>query len=241
MQKILVLLVLLSACKTNDDSALRADELSMSPVAPCGIKSQAGDFCSVDLATVHPTQFAVGLKEVEQKQAKYHQLPTAEAKAEALRADPGIAVIGPRGEPYLIDHHHLFRALLQEHVARGFVKIADNFADLGVGEFWRLLDSKGLVFPYDENGKGPLPPEKFPTTLAELKDDPYRTLAGLVTARGGFTKETVPFLEFRWAQYFRPLVAIGEGDAGMETAVQAALAISHAPEASQLPGFIPAP
>lgn len=244
--QLIYFILALSACKTNNNAAaLREAAPDAPPVAvaeACGRASAVGELCLAELKTLHPTQFAVGMKEVEQKAKKYRDLATPEAKAQSLAADPGMAAIGPAGEIYLVDHHHLFKALISENVTHAPVKIVENVADMSIDDFWRHMDGKGLVFPFDENGNGPLPTSQFPLTLASLKDDPYRTLAGLVTARGGFTKVTVPFLEFRWARYFRPRVAIESGDAGMEKAVQAALAISHAPEAKDLPGFIaPAP
>ena len=37
----------------------------------------------------------------------------------------------------------------------------------------------------------------------QLKDDPFRSLAGELRRAGGFAKETTPFSEFLWADFFR--------------------------------------
>ena len=38
---------------------------------------------------------------------------------------------------------------------------------------------------------------------SKLVDDPYRSVAAEVRERGGFAKESAPFEEFQWADFFR--------------------------------------
>ena len=39
-------------------------------------------------------------------------------------------------------------------------------------------------------------------TVAELIDDPFRSLAGELRRAGGFAKDTTPFSEFLWADFY---------------------------------------
>jgi len=39
--------------------------------------------------------------------------------------------------------------------------------------------------------------------MADLADDPYRSVAGELRRQGGFAKDTTPFSEFLWADFLR--------------------------------------
>ena len=39
--------------------------------------------------------------------------------------------------------------------------------------------------------------------MDQLKDDPFRSLAGALRRAGGFAKDTRPFSEFLWADFLR--------------------------------------
>ena len=39
--------------------------------------------------------------------------------------------------------------------------------------------------------------------MKELRDDPFRTLAGELRRLQGYAKETIPFTEFLWADFLR--------------------------------------
>ena len=54
-------------------------------------------------------------------------------------------------------------------------------------------DDKGRLRPYKD----------LPKTVAELIDDPFRSLAGELRRAGGFAKDTTPFSEFLWADFLR--------------------------------------
>ena len=68
--------------------------------------------------------------------------------------------------------------------------------------FWGVLDNKTWVYPYDAKGDR----HHFkdvPKTVADLKDDPFRSLAGELRRAGGYAKDTTPFSEFLWADFLR--------------------------------------
>ena len=68
----------------------------------------------VEIAALRPTQMTVGLREVDRKRAEWRK--RAERDGPDFLGRHMIPVIlGPKSVPFVIDHHHLARAL---HVAR---------------------------------------------------------------------------------------------------------------------------
>ena len=45
--------------------------------------------------------------------------------------------------------------------------------------------------------------EAIPSTVSELLDDPFRSLAGELRRAGGYAKAPAPYSEFRWADFLR--------------------------------------
>ena len=198
-----------------------------------------GTSCQVAIEKVHPTQFAVGYWEVKQRAANIarHSPQRLEIYEEEHVA---LLVVGPGGEPYLVDGHHLCLAMLK--AGRGTTveaRVVANWRDLPVAEFWRKMRESNYVYPYDNQGRGPLEVEKLPKKVTELTDDPYRSLAWAVRNRGGFQKTTASFAEFQWANFFRKRIEIGPRTKDFEKAVKADLKISHSAEARNLPGYTP--
>jgi hypothetical protein len=195
--------------------------------------------CQVAIAKVHPTQFAVGYWEVKQRAANIaHHSP----KGLAIYEEEHVAllVVGPGGEPYLVDGHHLCLAMLR--AGRGTTveaRVVANWRDLPAAEFWRKMREKNYVYLYDNQGRGPLEVEKLPKKVTELTDDPYRSLAWEVRNRGGFQKTMAAFAEFQWANFFRKRIEIGRKEKDFEKAVKIGLKISHSTEAKNLPGYTP--
>jgi len=62
--------------------------------------------------------------------------------------------------------------------------------------------SSQSVWLYDEKGYQPLNP-MFLSTIGNLVNDPYRTLAWQARRGGAFAKADVNYLEFMWANFFR--------------------------------------
>ena len=198
-----------------------------------------GTSCLVAIGKVHPTQFAVGYWEVKQRAANIarHGPERLEIYEEEHVA---LLVVGPGGEPYLVDGHHLCLAMLK--AGRGTTveaRVVANWRVLTVAEFWSKMRQSKYVYPYDNQGRGPLEVEKLPKKVTELTDDPYRSLAWEVRNRGGFQKTTASFAEFQWANFFRKRIGIGPKARDFEKAVKAALRICHGAEAKNLPGYTP--
>ena len=115
------------------------------------------------------------------------------ANAAATRVEPlGYHVIpvvtGPKGRQYLIDHHHLARALEDEGVRDVLVNVLADLSSLAREEFWIFLDNRSWCHPYDANGHR-RDFDAIPATVAEMQDDPFRSLAGELRGAGGYAKD----------------------------------------------------
>lgn len=190
----------------------------------------------VPILSLRPTQMTVGMREVKEKRKRWRAHTSKRKQAELLGKHMIPVVLGPDGRYYVVDHHHLARALHDEGVKDVLVSV---IADLGVVDkaaFWGVLDHLRWAYPYDAKGER-RPFKEIPTSIADLKDDPYRSVAGEVRRAGGFAKDTTPFSEFLWADLFRRRLRRREIDADFARAVEAALAIARSKDASYLPGW----
>ena len=74
-----------------------------------------------------------------------------------------------------------------------------------------------------------------------MRDDPYRSLAGEVRKAGGYAKDSAPFTEFLWADFFRPY--FGKSELGhvdgqaCRRPVSSAVALARSAKARFLPGW----
>ena len=78
--------------------------------------------------------------------------------------------------------------------------------------FWGVMDNKRWVYPYDAKGER-RHFKDLPKSISDLKDDPFRSLAGELRRIGGFAKDTTPFSEFLWADFLRRQMSRGSVDA----------------------------
>jgi hypothetical protein len=218
---------------------LIAQVVFASETAPYDPALPAGSLCSVEIAKVRPTQFTVGKWEVDRRAEHIAGLKPIKLQA-YLEEHRSTIVIGPQGVPYLIDGHHLCSTLMKSKVRSTVdAKVAANLRNLAPAEFWTAMKKNDWVYLYDEKGRGPLETDRLPKTVADLADDPYRSLAWAVRDRGGWEKSPSSFAEFQWATFFRSRIKIENRPGGMEKAVEEALKISHSPEAKNLPGYVP--
>lgn len=190
------------------------------------------------LTELMPTQGAIGCAEVSQKRAEWQGL--SQKMRKALIAQHWFpSVIGPEGRYYIVDHHHLGMALHEEGQEAVFLTVLKDLSWLDVDTFWRVMEFHQWAHPYSETGKR-IAFQQLPTRVSELKDDPYRSLAGLARKAGAFAKDVTPFSEFLWADYFRPKIKKQQLQQSMTDAVALALEMARHPHASYLPGFVQA-
>jgi hypothetical protein len=188
-----------------------------------------------DLRTLRPTQITVGYAEVEEKRGLWSGMGKTQRK-QFLDSHWFPAVRGPNDSFYIVDHHHLGRALLEEGVTQGFVVLLKDLSLLAKDEFWTVMDHHQWVHPYDGRGRRRTVAE-LPKTLDQLKDDPYRSLAGEVRHAGGFPKDATPFTEFLWADFFRRRISAKQIKRDPDAGLQQALTLCHSAEAAHLPGW----
>lgn len=187
-----------------------------------------------DLHQLRPTQITVGYAEVQQKRGVWNGMDQ-DQRSRFLDSHWFPAVRGPKEHFYIVDHHHLGRALVEEGVQHCFVVLLKDLSVLDKDEFWIVMDHHQWVHPYDADGRRCAVAE-LPKTLDRMADDPYRSLAGEVRHAGGFPKDATPFAEFLWADFFRrriPRAQLRRWDEALKTA----LALCHSPQAAHLPGW----
>ncbi len=187
------------------------------------------------ILSLRPTQMTVGKEEIRSKRDAWRTNASTDlAKFLAQHMVP--TIIGLGGWHYLIDHHHLALALHEEGVESVFVTVVANLSRLPEDHFWNMMSFKGWTHPYD--GKGLRRPyADLPKTVAGLEDDPYRSLADALRNNGGFAKDSTPFAEFLWADFFRPRIKARTINADFDAAVAEALALAKAGDADYLPGW----
>lgn len=189
----------------------------------------------VSIEKLRPTQMTVGRKEVESKREEWAKLDKKERRA-AMEELFFPAVLGPGEAYYILDHHHAAVALLKEGTAEVQVGVAEDLSALGMRDFWVYMDHVSWVHPYDHRGRR-CSFKEMPSSLRELRDDPYRSLAGEVRDRGGFAKSATPFPEFLWTNYFRENVPAGRLKSQYEKALKQAMRLAVSSKTAHLPGW----
>jgi hypothetical protein len=190
----------------------------------------------VPIAKLHPTQITVGMREVEEKRRRWRSAGKKKKKAEFLGKHMIPVVLGPGKRHYVIDHHHLARALHDEGVKDVLVIVVENLSGLDRDAFWFFLDNRSLMHPYDAEGRR-RGYEEIPGSVRDLVDDPFRSMAGELRRVGGFAKETLPFSEFLWADFLRRRMALKVVQSNFTHAMEKALDLAKSVDANYLPGW----
>lgn len=142
-------------------------------------------------------------------------------------------VLGHKQRLYLVDHHHLALALHEEGVKHVLTSIVADLSHLDRQEFWSVMDHRNFVYPFDVDGvRHPI--ENLPKRIVDLKDDPFRALAGAVRDAGGFAKIDAPFSEFLWADFLRRRVGGKKLRHSFEDAVEEAMQLARSRDARHL-------
>jgi len=194
----------------------------------------------IPILSLRPTQMTVGMIEVKEKRKRlreyWQEHKSTKKQGEFLGKHTIQVVLGPEKRHYVIDHHHLALALHEEGVKEILVTIISDLTMVDRDAFWGVLDNHRWVYPYDAKGER----RQFrdiPKTVADLKDDPFRSLAGELRRMGGFAKDTTPFSEFLWADFLRRRLTRKSVDANFGKSVEKALALAKGKDAVYLPGW----
>ena len=124
------------------------------------------------LTRLRPTQLSIGYAEVELKAWQWARLGKRQRVIE-LEQHVFPAVLGPSKAYYIIDHHHLGIALLQEGIDQVLLGVLDDLSWLEQSVFWRTLEFRSWAHPFDHKGRR-RDYRDMPRSLLELEDDPYR-------------------------------------------------------------------
>lgn len=189
----------------------------------------------VEIGALRPTQMTIGLREVDRKRTEWRKRADRDGP-DFLGRHMIPAVIGPKRLYYLIDHHHLVRALHDEGVSHVLVSVVADLGHLKKGAFWTFMDNKNWLHPFDADGRR-RPHGRIPRKIAALDDDPYRSLAGELRRAGGYAKDNAPYSEFLWADFLRRHIDVHIVEKDFERAVAEALGLAHHTDAGYLPGW----
>src|SRR5437763_5543341 len=96
----------------------------------------------VDIDDLRPTQITVGMREVAAKRKEWRSEKSGKG-GEFLGRHMIPVILGPKDRHYVIDHHHLARALHDEGVRSVLVTVVKNLRRLERDAFWFVLDNHG--------------------------------------------------------------------------------------------------
>ena len=136
----------------------------------------------VNIADLRPTQITVGLREVREKRKGWQEKKGKKA-GEFLGKHMIPVILGPSGRHYVIDHHHLARALHEEGVKDVLVTVVADLSMVDRDTFWTVLDNRSWMHPFDDKGRR-RGYKDIPKSVRDLIDDPFRSLAGELRRAG---------------------------------------------------------
>jgi hypothetical protein len=189
----------------------------------------------MSITDLRPTQITVGMREVKAKRKRWREQEGDKA-GEFLGKHMIPVVLGPKERHYVIDHHHLARALHEEGVKKILVTVVANLGKLEPDAFWFNMDNRNWMHPFDDKGRR-RDYEAIPKSISGLVDDPFRSLAGELRRAGGFAKDTTPFSEFLWADFLRRRIKRSQVEDNFDRALESALQFAKGKEAGYLPGW----
>jgi hypothetical protein len=193
------------------------------------------------LEKAHPlelftTQISAGMIEVAEKRDGL--LGMSDDKADEWLRKHAVPVVKRGDRLYMIDHHHETRAAWEAGFKHVYTQVVADLSHLkDDADFWDEMKKREWVYLYDQYGVGPHSPDHLPRDVRGLADDPHRSLAGKVRDAGGYQKNTKPFSEFQWANFFRGKISRAEIYDALAQAVADAVALAKTAAAQGLPGW----
>ena len=189
----------------------------------------------VAITSLRPTQITVGMREVKAKRKRWRG-KGAKKGGKFLGSHMIPVVLGPKDQHFIIDHHHLARALHDEGVKDIAVTVVANLSKLEPEAFWFFMDNHNWMHPFDDKSRR-RDHKDLPKSVSKLIDDPFRSLAGELRRAGGFAKDTTPFSEFLWADFLRRRIKRKLVESDFDHALENALQLAKSKEANFLPGW----
>ncbi len=101
---------------------------------------------TVSIVDLRPTQITVGFREVAEKRREWSERPEQD-RAAFLGQHMIPVLLGPKKRHYVIDHHHLARALHDEGCETVLVNVVADLSVLEKDGFWVFADNRGWCHP----------------------------------------------------------------------------------------------
>ena len=191
------------------------------------------------ILNLKPTQFAVGMLEVDEKIKLVEKMTKKERKV-FFTEKPVPVIRGPDHLLYVVDRHHFLCVCYHFGINEVPIEVVKDLSKskMTYQQFWKWMRVTKNSYPYSQFGDGPRKEFYLPHDIRGLADDPYRSLAWFVRKSGAFENTEKNFAEFKWANFFRRKNLLDkEGLAGFDKALVKAVALAQSKEARRLPGY----
>ena len=193
----------------------------------------------INILDLKPTQFAVGMLEVDEKLKEIQKLKKPELK-KFVKENPVPVVLSPEGEIFIVDKHHFLCICYQMGIDKVKINVIHDLTGkkMSYPSFWKWMTQSRNMYPFCQFGEGPREALYLPRDIRGLADDPYRSLAWFVRKAGAFENSEKNFAEFRWANFFRSKKLLDKhGPRGLAAALPKAVKLAQSAAAKDLPGF----
>jgi hypothetical protein len=191
------------------------------------------------LLDLRPTQFAVGMLEVDEKIKIVREYGKKQLR-DYIDESPVPVVVSPHGEFYIVDHHHFLCVCHHVGIKKVRVLVIKDLSKtkMSYAKFWKWMFKSRNAYPFCQFGEGPREALYLPKDIRGLADDPYRSIAWFVRKAGAFENSDRNFAEFKWANFFRARKLLDtHGPTGMPRALVKAANLAQSKAAKNLPGF----
>src|SRR5260370_7781165 len=101
----------------------------------------------IPILSLRPTQMTVGLREVKEKRKRWREHKSEKKRAELLGKHMIPVVFGPDQHYYVVDHHHLARALHDEGVKDILGTVIADLTIVPLDPFCALLHNNQWFYP----------------------------------------------------------------------------------------------
>lgn len=191
------------------------------------------------ILNLKPTQFAVGMLEVDEKIALAKNFSKKQLRNFVDETSVPV-VLSPQGDLYVVDHHHFLCVCYHLGIKKVRITISKDLSKskMSYPAFWRWMFKNRNAYPFCQFGEGPRKALYLPRDIRGLADDPYRSLAWFVRKAGAFENSDRNFAEFKWANFFRSRRLLDKfGPRGIPDALIKAAKLAQSPAAKKLPGY----
>ncbi|WP_127714063.1 ParB/Srx family N-terminal domain-containing protein [Halobacteriovorax sp. HLS] len=191
---------------------------------------------SVEIETIRPTQFSIGKKEALKKIKKIEKLYAKGKLSKYLEKKTAPAIKGPENHLWIIDRHHTSYAILNSDIPSAYkriqVRVIHDWSNLERKEFQAKMIKNNFVYLKDTDFR-PIAFNKLPRHIADLVDNPLRSIASRALDEKCYKKTDTPYQQFYWAEHFYNM-----GTPNKLVELSEVLPLCHIREARELPGFI---